>query len=68
MANIESTNRRILLILFMLCVEKKIGNKTLRFCSEACAVAYKEPGRTYEEEVGEKVGSKIKGNWLHPVA
>jgi hypothetical protein len=49
-------------------VEKKIGDKTLKFCSEACAVAYKETRRTYEEEVGERVGSKTKGNWSQPVA
>ncbi len=26
-------------------VEKKIGNKTLKFCSETCAVAYAEANR-----------------------
>jgi hypothetical protein len=49
-------------------VEKKIGGKTMKFCSLACADAYKEVGKTREEVGKEKEGSKAKGSWLPSTA
>ena len=44
-------------------VEKKIGDKTIKFCSLACANAYKETG-TKREEVEGTGRTKPKGSWL----
>jgi len=49
-------------------VEKKIGGKTMKFCSLACADAYKEVGKTREEVGKEKEGSNVKGSWLPSTA
>jgi len=42
---------------------EKIGDKTLKFCSQACADAYKEIGKTTEELRKEKsLDEKITQN------
>lgn len=39
-------------------IDKEIGSKIFRFCSQACAEAYKETNRRYGEIIREKVGNK----------
>lgn len=41
-------------------VERKVGDKTLRFCSQACADAYEEIGKKREEV---KESTKLKSAW-----
>ncbi|MGD0329100.1 MAG: hypothetical protein ABSB40_01485 [Nitrososphaeria archaeon] len=47
-------------------VVKKIGGKTMKFCSLACADAYKEVGKKREESTKEKKDPIVKGFWSDP--
>jgi DNA-directed RNA polymerase subunit M/transcription elongation factor TFIIS len=54
----ECPNCKEQVLVYEKAVEKKIDGETLRFCSEACATAYKEAKKTREDETGTKEGKK----------